>query len=132
MINVSENVNKFLDRNLGSEITEPSQISNEIEVISQRLAGRNNTKMTQVEDHLNSKFGEILEEIRVTRSSYTISDEEDAANNRSGPSNSENKTLRKKQGSYTPIDKDKNENDCFQPSKTSELRQLYARLGVVN
>ena len=34
LINVSENANNILDRNLGSEITEPSQIINEIEVIS--------------------------------------------------------------------------------------------------
>ena len=34
LTNVSENVNNAFDRILGSEITEPSQISNEIEVIS--------------------------------------------------------------------------------------------------
>ena len=42
LTNVSENVNNVFDRNLGSEITEPSQISNQIEVISQRLAEQNN------------------------------------------------------------------------------------------
>ena len=70
----------ILDRNLGSEITEPSQISNEIEVDSQRLAERNNTKMAQIEEQLNNKFQDKLEEIRVNRSSYIISDEEDAEN----------------------------------------------------
>ena len=33
-----ENVNNIFDRNLGSELTDPSQISNEIEVTSQKLA----------------------------------------------------------------------------------------------
>ena len=61
LINVSENVNNILDRNLGSEITEPSQISKEIEFISRRLAERNNTTMEQIEEQLNSKFEEILE-----------------------------------------------------------------------
>ena len=131
MINVSEIVNNILDWNLGSEITEPSQIGNEIEVISQRLAERNNTKMTQIEEQLNSKFEEILKEIRVNKSSYIISDEEDAEN-RPGPCNSENRTLRNKHASNTPIDKDKNQDDCFQPSEISELRQPYALLGVVN
>ena len=42
--NVSENVNNIFDRNLGSELTEPSQISNEIEVISQRLTEQNNKR----------------------------------------------------------------------------------------
>ena len=37
LVDVSENVNLF-DRNLVSELTEPSQISNEIEAITQRLS----------------------------------------------------------------------------------------------
>ena len=37
LVDVSENVNNIFDSNLGSELTEPSQISNEIDVISQRL-----------------------------------------------------------------------------------------------
>ena len=60
LTNVSENVNNVFDRNLGNEITEPSQISNEIEMISQRLAEQNNSKMTQIEEQLNNKFEEIL------------------------------------------------------------------------
>ena len=36
--NVSENVDNFFDRNLGSELTELSQIFIEIEVFSRRLA----------------------------------------------------------------------------------------------
>ena len=59
LVDVSENVNNIFDRNLGSELTEPSQISNEIEAISQRLSEQNNHKMTQIEQQLNSKFEEI-------------------------------------------------------------------------
>ena len=47
LTNVSETVNNIFDRNLGSELTDPSQISNEIEVISQRLTEQNNVKMTR-------------------------------------------------------------------------------------
>ena len=36
-VDVSENVNNNFDRNLGGELTESSQTSNEIEVISQGL-----------------------------------------------------------------------------------------------
>ena len=56
LVVVSENFNNVLDRNLGSELTEPSQISNEIEVISQRLTEQNNDKMSQIEEQLNNKF----------------------------------------------------------------------------
>ena len=56
LTNLSENVNNVFDRNLGSELTEPSQISNEIEIISRRQSEQNNNKMTQIEHQLNSKF----------------------------------------------------------------------------
>ena len=120
LIKVSENCNNILDRNLISEITKPSRISIETEIIPQRLAERNNTKMTQIEEQINSKFEKILEEIRVNRSSCTVSDEEDADNNRPGPSYSENRTLRKKHPSNTAIDK--NQDDRFQPLEMSALR----------
>ena len=55
------------DGNLGSKLTEPSQVSNEIEVFSQRLIERNNSKMSQTEKQLISKFEEILKEIRANR-----------------------------------------------------------------
>ena len=56
LVGVSENVNNILDRNLGSELTEPSQISNEIEVISQRLTEQKNDKMSQIEEQLKKQI----------------------------------------------------------------------------
>ena len=47
LVDVSENVTNIFDRNLDSELTEPSSISNEIEATSQRLSEQNNTNMTQ-------------------------------------------------------------------------------------
>ena len=67
LVGVSENVNNILDRNLGSELTEPSQLSNEIEVISQSLEEQNNDKMSQIEEQLKNKFEEILKEIRTNQ-----------------------------------------------------------------
>ena len=45
--------------------------------------------MTQIEQQLNCKFEEILKETRTNRESTLVNDEEDAANNRPGTSNSE-------------------------------------------
>ena len=59
--------NSVFDRKLGSELTEPSHISNEIEALTQRLSEHNNTKMTQIEQQLNNKFSEILKEIRTNK-----------------------------------------------------------------
>ena len=132
LVDASENVNNIFDRNLGSELTEPSQISNEIEVISQRLFEQNSNKMTQIEQQLKSKFEEILREIRTHRESNLANDEEDAENNRPGPSNSKNRSLRNNHASNTTLDKDKNQDDRFYPSEMSELRQPYTPVGTAN
>ena len=130
LINVSGNANEVFDRNLGSELTEPSQVSNEIEVISQRLTEQNNDKMSQIEEQLNNKFEEILKEIRTNKNYIVITDEEDAENNQPGPSNSKNKGLRNKHASNTTLDKNKNQDDRFYPSEMGELRQPYTPLGI--
>ena len=62
LVIVYEIVDNIFDGILDSELTEPFQISNEIEVISQRLTEQNNTKETQIEKQLNSRFDEILRE----------------------------------------------------------------------
>ena len=79
----------------GSELTELSQISNEIEAISERLSEQNNIKMTQSEQQLNNKSGEILKENRIIRFCNLVADEEDAENSRPSTSNSENFKSRK-------------------------------------
>ena len=62
LVIVSEIVDNIFYSNLDNELTEPFQISNEREVISQRLTEQNNTKKTQIEKQLNSRFDEILRE----------------------------------------------------------------------
>ena len=94
LVYVSENV-KLFDKNLGSELTEPSQISNEIEAITQRLSEQKNLKMTQIEQQLDSKFEEILKEIRTNKESNLVDDEDDVEDNRPSTSISENRYLRK-------------------------------------
>ena len=96
LVDVSENVNNIFDRNLGSELTEPSQISNEIETITQRLSEQNNHKMTQIEQQLNCQFEEILKEVRTNKGSNLVDDDEDAEDNRPSTSNSEKRYLRRK------------------------------------
>ena len=130
LTNVSENVNNVFDRNLGSEPTEPSQISNEIEIITQRLSEQNNDKMTKIEHRLNSKFEEILKEIRTNKNYTATTDEEDVESRQPGPSNPKTKGRRSKHASSTTIERD--QNDRFYPSEMSELRQPYTSIGIAN
>ena len=44
LVDVSENVNNIFDRKLGSDLTEPTQISNEVEAISQRFSEQTTPK----------------------------------------------------------------------------------------
>ena len=121
---VSENIDNVFDRNLGSELTEPSQISNEIEVISQRLAEQSNTKMSQIEKQLNSKFEKILKEIRVIKNCDT-----DDENCDPGSSSLGNKHLKKKHASNN---KNRIQDNHFPSSDMDKLRQTTTPLGVVN
>ena len=86
--------------------------------------------MSQIEEQLNNKFEEILKEIRTNKNHIVITDEEDAENNRPGPSNYRNKGLRNKHASSRTSDKNKNQDDRFHPSEMSELRQPYTPLGI--
>ena len=117
---------------MGSELTEPSQNKIEIKAITQRLSEQNNHKTTQIQQQLNSKFEEILKEIRTNRESTLANDEEDAEDNRPSTSNLENKHLRRKHASNNEIDNDRNQDNCFQSSEMHELRQQSTSFGVAN
>ena len=130
LVDVAENVNNIFDRNLGSELTEPSQISNEIEAITQRLSEQNNHKMSQIEQQLNSKFEEILKEIRTNKENNATDGDEDVENNRPSTSNSENRHLRRKHASNNEIDRD--QDNRFQSSEMHELRQPTTPFGLIN
>ena len=132
LVEVTENVNNIFDRTLGSELTEPSQISNEIEAVTQRLSEENNHKITQIEQQLNSSFEEILKEIRTNKESNSVNDEEDAEDNRPSTSNSENRYLREKHASHNETDKNRNQYNRFQSSEMHELRQPSTLFGVAN
>ena len=103
---------------------EPSQFSNEIEVISQRLTEQNNTKMTQIEEELNNKFEEILKKIRTNRNSTITTYEEDAESSQTGPSNSTNKSLWNTHAANTTIDE-------YKTSRERPKSALYLRLKIV-
>ena len=98
-----------------------------MKAITQRLSEQNNHNETQIEQQLNSKFEEILKEIRTNRESILANDEEDAEDNRHSASNPENKHLRRKHSSNN-----RNQDNRFQFSEMYELRQPSTSFGVAN
>ena len=132
LVVVFENIKDIFDRNSGSELTEPSQTSNEIEASPQRTSEQNSHKMTQNEQQLKCMFEKLLKEIRTNRDSTLANGEDVAENNRTSTSNSENKSLRRKHASKNEIDKGKNQDKLLQPSEMYELRQSATPFGVAN
>ena len=80
LTNVYENADILFDRNPGSELTEPSQVSNEIEVNSQRLVEQTDANISQIEQHLNSTFEQLLIEIRTNKNCEVTNRENDGEN----------------------------------------------------
>ena len=129
LTNVSENADNVFESNLGSELTEPSQVSNETEVIPQTLTEQHSTKRSQIEEHSNCKIEEFLKEIRANRNCDRRKDDENCD---PGPSSSGNKHLKKKHASNIKNNKNRNQDNHFPPSDMDELRQSTTPLGVVN
>ena len=86
--------------------------------------------MTQIQEPLNSKFDEILKEIRTNKNPNATTDEEDVESIPPRPSNSKGKSLRSEHASNTTLKRD--QDDRFYPSEMSELRQPYNALGIEN
>ena len=95
--------------------------------MTQRLSEQNNHKKKQIEQQLNSKFEEILKEIRTERENNLANDEEDVEDNRPSASNPENRHLRRKHASNN-----RNQDNRFQFSEIYELRQPSTSFGVAN
>ena len=88
--------------------------------------------MTQIEQQLNSRFEEILKEIRTNKKSDLVDVEEDAEDDRPGTSNSGNKHFSRKHASNNEINRNKNQDNHFQSSEMHELRQPSTTFGIVN
>ena len=65
--------------------------------------------MTQIEHQLNSKFEDILKEIRANKNYNTTTGEEDVESRQPGPSNPKPKGLRSKHASNMTIERDQDD-----------------------
>ena len=86
--------------------------------------------MTQIEQQLNSKFEEILKEIRTNKNYNATTDEEDVESRQLGPSNPKTKGRRSEHASSTTIERD--QDDRVYPSEMSQIRQPYTPIGFAN
>ena len=80
---------------LANQITEPSVISNEIQVWTQETEKRNNDKIEKMREEIDNKFDAILREIKTSKNASTItkprSESNETQNNQ--PSGSRNRSI---------------------------------------
>ena len=81
-MNVFEIVDGISDGILDSDVTEPSQFSNEIEVLSHRLGEQRQFDTKQ----LNKKFEEMLKQVRINKKCKLTNRQENTENIRPFPS----------------------------------------------
>ena len=65
---------------LANQITEPSVISNEIQVWTQEMEKRNNDRIEKMREEIDNKFDAILREIKTSKNASTITNPRSESN----------------------------------------------------
>ena len=110
-----------------TELTAPSQISDGINIVSQRLSAQKNTKKTLIKKQLNTTFEQILREITPYKNCILPSRKQYAENNIPSPSNPYKNLAGQNTHQILKMIK-----ILFQSSQTNQPRQHSTRFGVVS
>ena len=65
------------DNNPGNQLTEPSQISNEIQTWTQILEQKNNDRIEKMREEMDNKFEAILREKKTNENASTVTKTQD-------------------------------------------------------
>ena len=94
------NSNSVDQENLGpnileNQLTEPSLISNEIQIWTQEMEKRNNDRIGKMREEIDSKFEAILREIKTSKNASTITNPRSETNETQNtqPSGSKNRSI---------------------------------------
>ena len=109
---------------LENQITEPSVISNEIQVWTQEMEKRNNDRIEKVREEIDNKFDAILREIKTSKNASTItnprSESNETQNNQ--PSGSRNRSIGVRASENENSDSENEDNHPIRASNMLELR----------
>ena len=109
---------------LANQITEPSVISNEIQVWTQEMEKRNNDRIEKMREEIDNKFDAILREIKTSKNASTItnprSESNETQNNQ--PSGSRNKSIGVRASENENSDSENEDNHPIRASNMHELR----------
>ena len=109
---------------LENQITEPSVISNEIQVWTQVMEKRNNDRIEKMREEIDNKFDAILREIKTSKNASTItnprSESNETQNNQ--PSGSRNRSIGVRASENENSDSENEDNHPIRASNMHELR----------
>ena len=122
------NSNLVDQENLGSNIlenqlTEPSLISNEIQVWTQEMEKRNNDRTGKMREEIDSKFEAILREIKTSKIASTITNPRSESNEAQNtqPSGSRDRSI----GVHASVNENSDcENEDSHPIRASNMHEL--------
>ena len=127
--NITLTNSKLVDQeNLGpnileNQLTQPSLISNEIQVWTQEMEKRNNDRIGKMREEIEGKFEAILREIRTSKNASTITNprSEPIETQNTKPSESRNRSI----GVHaSENDNSDSENEDSHPIRASNLHEL--------
>ena len=108
---------------LENQLTEPSLISNEIQVWTQEMEKRNNDKIGKMREEIYNKFEAILKEIKTSKNASTITNPRSETNETQNtqPSGSRDRSI----GVHASVnDNSDSENEDSHPIRASNMHEL--------
>ena len=107
---------------LENQLTEPSLISNEIQVWTQEMEKRNNDRIGKMREEIDSKFEAILKEIKTNKNESTITNPRSETNETQNtrPSGSRDRSI----GVHASLNENSDSENEDHPLRASKLKDL--------
>ena len=107
---------------LENQLTEPSLISNEIQVWTQEMEKRNNDRIGKMREEIDSKFEAILKEIKTNKNASTITNPRSETNETQNtqPSGSRDRSI----GVHASLNENSDSENEDHPLRASKMKDL--------
>ena len=107
---------------LENQLTEPSLISNEIQVWTQEMEKRNNDRIGKMREEIDSKFEAILKEIKTNKNASTITNPRSETNETQNtqPSGSGDRSI----GVHASLNENSDSENEDHPLRASKMKDL--------
>ena len=124
LVNVDSNIRGNLDNfELGSQLIEPSQLSNEIQAWTENFEQKNNDRIMKMREEMENKLDVILKEMRSNKSASTVTNprsEMDGIRNMQPSGSKTNKSI----GVHASFNENIDSEDEDYPLQASKMRDL--------